>query len=495
MLKRASGIVLHPTSLPGPHGIGDLGAAAYRFLDWMADAHQKIWQLLPLGPTSYGDSPYQCLSSMAGNTLLISLDQLQEQGYLQASDLAEVPPFPQDQVDYGWVIPWKKDLLARAHAAFAERAAPQQRAAYAAFCQENAYWLDDYGVFCALKDFHGGPAWTEWAPEYRSRQPEALAAWIAQHGREIEQHRFLQYEFYRQWGELRRYANAKGIEVMGDIPIFVAFDSADTWANQHLFYLDENGNPTVVAGVPPDYFSATGQRWGNPLYRWDVMQADGFAWWKNRVRALRSQVDIIRIDHFRGFEAYWEVPASEPTAIHGQWVKAPGAELFRAIRAEFGEIPIVAEDLGVITQEVNELRDGAGFPGMRIFQFGFSENNPSFLARNYIPHCVAYTGTHDNNTTRGWFKSIPQNERDHLFHYFGCGFNEDEVVPAMIGELWASPANTVLIPMQDVFNLGEEARMNFPGKMGGNWAWRYRDAQLTPDLAHWFARLTDETNR
>ncbi|MGZ3183302.1 MAG: 4-alpha-glucanotransferase [Telluria sp.] len=495
MLKRASGIVLHPTSLPGRYGIGDLGSAAYRFLDWMADAHQKIWQLLPLGPTSYGDSPYQCLSSMAGNTLLISPDALVEQGYLTQQDLADVPPFPANAVDYGWVIPWKKDLLARAYAAFAARGTPQQRAAYDAFCKDNAYWLDDYGVFCALKDFHGGRAWNEWAPEFRARQQDALKHWTTAHANEIELHRFLQYEFYRQWADLRGYANRKGIDVMGDIPIFVAFDSADTWANQHLFYLDEHGNPTVVAGVPPDYFSATGQRWGNPLYRWDVMQADGFAWWKNRVKALRAQVDIIRIDHFRGFEAYWEVPASEPTAIHGRWVKAPGAELFRAIRAEFGEIPIVAEDLGVITDEVNALRDGAGFPGMRIFQFGFSENNPSFLARNYIPHCCAYTGTHDNNTTRGWFNTIPQHERDHLFHYFGRSFNEDEVVPAMIRELWASPANTVLIPMQDVFNLGEEARMNFPGRMGGNWAWRYRDEQLTPQLAQWFAQVTDETHR
>jgi 4-alpha-glucanotransferase len=494
-MKRASGIVLHPTSLPGPYGIGDLGAAAFRFIDFMAEAKQKIWQLLPLGPTSYGDSPYQCLSSMAGNTLLISLEKLQQQGYLEAGALAEVPPFPQDQVDYGWVIPWKKDLLARAHAAFQHKASDAQRAAYAAFNSDNAYWLDEYAHFCALKDGHGGRSWVEWAPELRSRQQPALSNWLAAHAKEVDLHRFLQYEFYRQWGELRSYANAKGIDVMGDIPIFVAFDSADTWANQHLFYLDETGNPTVVAGVPPDYFSATGQRWGNPLYRWDVMQADCFAWWKDRVRALRAQVDIIRIDHFRGFEAYWEVPASEPTAIHGKWVKAPGAELFRAIRDAFGEIPIVAEDLGVITPEVDALRDGAGFPGMRIFQFGFSENNPSFLARNYIEHCCAYTGTHDNNTTRGWFNSIPDNERNHLFHYFGRSFTETEVVPAMIEDLWKSRANTVLIPMQDALNLGEDSRMNFPGKMGGNWAWRYRDEQLTPQLAQWLAQVTHDAQR
>jgi 4-alpha-glucanotransferase len=494
-MKRASGIVLHPTSLPGPYGIGDLGAAAFRFVDFMADAKQKIWQLLPLGPTSYGDSPYQCLSSMAGNTLLISLDKLKEQGYLDAADLENVPPFPHDQVDYGWVIPWKKALLAKAHAAFTRTASAAQRDAYAKFSEENRFWLDEYANFCALKDCHEGRSWVEWTPALRSRQQPALNDWLAAHAGEVDLHRFLQYEFYRQWGELRAYANSKGIDVMGDIPIFVAFDSADTWANQHLFYLDETGNPTVVAGVPPDYFSATGQRWGNPLYRWDVMQADGFAWWKDRVRALRSQVDIIRIDHFRGFEAYWEVPASEPTAIHGKWVKAPGAELFRAIRDAFGEIPIVAEDLGVITPEVDALRDGAGFPGMRIFQFGFSENNPSFLARNYIEHCCAYTGTHDNNTTRGWFNTIPEHERNHLFHYFGRSFTETEVVPAMIEDLWKSRANTVLIPMQDALNLGEESRMNFPGKMGGNWAWRYRDDQLTPQLAQWLAGITQEAQR
>ncbi|MCG2583733.1 4-alpha-glucanotransferase [Massilia sp. TS11] len=494
-MKRASGIVLHPTSLPGRYGIGDLGAAAYRFVDWLAAGHQKIWQLLPLGPTSYGDSPYQCLSSMAGNTLLISLDHLQEQGFLDSADLAEVPPFPTEAVDYGWVIPWKKALLAKAHGAFVAKATPGQKSAYEAFCKRQDYWLEDYARFCAIKDAHDGRAWTEWTPELRARCQPQLNDWAAAHGSAIDLHRWLQFVFFSQWGQLKRYANAKGVEVMGDIPIFVAFDSADTWSHQDEFYLNADGNPSVVAGVPPDYFSATGQRWGNPLYRWDVMQANGYAWWKDRIRALLAQVDIIRIDHFRGFEAYWEIPASEPTAVHGRWVKGPGIDLFNAIKAEFGEIPIVVEDLGVITEEVNALRDGAGFPGMKIFQFGFSENNPSFLARNYIPHSIAYTGTHDNNTTRGWFKTIPQHERDHVCHYFGRGFNEDEITPVMIEALWQSPANTVLAPMQDALNLGEEARMNFPGKMGGNWAWRYREEQLTPELAQWFAGITDAAGR
>ena len=328
-MNRASGIVLHPTSFPGPYGIGDFGAPAYQFIDFLAHAKQKIWQILPLGPTSYGDSPYQCLSSMAGNTLLISLEALQTEGYLTPGALENVPAFPQHQVDFGWVIPWKKDLLRQAFDAFSERANAQQTSAYAAFCQQNAYWLDEFAHFCALKDAHDGRSWVEWTPELRARSEPALSDWIAAHQRETGMHRFLQFEFYRQWGELRRYANGKGVSVMGDIPIFVAFDSADTWSNQGLFELAANGQPTVVAGVPPDYFSATGQRWGNPLYRWDVMQADGYLWWQKRFRALLDQVDIIRIDHFRGFEAYWEIPASEPTAERGRWIKGPGMDLFQ----------------------------------------------------------------------------------------------------------------------------------------------------------------------
>ena len=493
-MNRASGIVLHPTSIPGPHGIGDLGGNAYKFIDFLADSKQKLWQILPLGPTSYGDSPYQCLSSMAGNPLLISLEVLRDHGYLSAEALSNVPDFPSSHVDFGWVIPWKKDLLRTAFQQFHANANDEDRAAYREFCANNVFWLEDFVTFSAIKDAHEGRSWIEWPAAFRSRDESTLTKWKSDNQFELDHQRFLQFQFYRQWHYLRSYANQRGIQIIGDIPIFVAFDSSDVWANQHLFELDEQGNPLVVAGVPPDYFSATGQRWGNPLYRWNLMEQDDYSWWRMRIKALLSQVDIIRIDHFRGFESYWEIPASEPTAMQGRWVKGPDIKFFQKIKQYFGDIKIIAEDLGVITPEVEALREGAGLPGMRIFQFGFCDN-PNFLPHRYIPNCVVYTGTHDNNTTRGWFNGIPDHERQFWYRYVGEPTDEQNVTPKMIRMLWSSVANTVLIPLQDALNLGEECRMNFPGKASGNWGWRYHQDQLSGPLRCWLADMTEVYQR
>jgi 4-alpha-glucanotransferase len=475
---RASGILLHPTSLPGRFGIGDLGPEAERWLDFLAAAGQRLWQVLPLGPTGYGDSPYQSFSAFAGNPCLVSPERLLEDGLLESADLAAAPAFPPGQVDFGPVIEWKLALLARAHARHAAGSAPALRPAYEAFCRAQAGWLEDFALFMALKESHGGAAWTSWEPALVAREPGALADASARLAEAVDSQRFRQFLFFRQWGALRARAHAQGLRIVGDLPIFVAHDSADVWAHPGLFQLDAKGSPTVVAGVPPDYFAKTGQLWGNPLYRWDVLAKGGYAWWLERLRATLEVVDVARLDHFRGFEAYYEVPARHTTAEKGRWVKGPGAQFFEAVRDALGALPIIAEDLGFITPEVLALRDRFELPGMKILQFAFDHGaKHPFLPHHHVKNCVVYTGTHDNDTARGWYANAPEKERHFARSYLGrdgSDFAWDLIRAGM-----ASVADTFIAPLQDVLDLGPEARMNLPGRPNGNWGWRFRREQLS----------------
>ena len=476
-LPRSSGILLHPTSLPGDYGIGDLGESAYRFVDWLCEQGQSIWQVLPLGPTSYGDSPYQTLSAFAGNPNLISLDKLVGDGLLGRRDLADVPPFPRNRVDYGWIIPYHNQKLAAARRNFVADASPQLQQEYKQFVAENHEWLDEFALFIALKQQHNLRPWIEWESELRRRDETAIANAIQNYADQIELERFRQWLFFRQWIALKTYANQKGVRIFGDLPIFVAHDSADVWANQQEYLLDANGLPTVVAGVPPDYFSPTGQRWGNPLYRWDVMGAEGYGWWIHRLSTLLRLVDYIRVDHFRGFQAYWEIPASEPTAMKGEWVAGPGAAFFHALEAALGDLPIIAEDLGVITPEVEKLRDDFGLPGMKVLQFAFSDPKNPFLPHNHPVNCIVYTGTHDNNTTRGWWENEVDN-RTSAFVKDYLGQDIHDVVWTMARLGMGSTGQVFIMPMQDVLGLGSDARMNTPGTADGNWTWRFTDDAL-----------------
>ena len=476
-MPRSSGILLHPTSLPGPYGVGDLGSGAYHFVDWLEAQGQSIWQVLPLGPTSYGDSPYQTLSAFAGNSNLISLDVLVEAGLLQKSDLADTPPFPSDRVDYGWVIPYHNQKLALAYRSFSANSNPTLSRAFSHFVSENQFWLEDFALFIALKRQHKLRPWTDWERELRRRDASALAAAREDCAEQINLERFRQWLFQRQWTSLKEYAQDKGVRLIGDLPIFVAHDSADVWAHQHEYDLDAGGNPTVIAGVPPDYFSPTGQRWGNPLYRWDVMKAAGYKWWIERIKALRRLVDFIRIDHFRGFEAYWEIPASEPTAIKGQWVEGPGESLFLAIKAALGELPIIAEDLGVITPGVEKLRDDFRLPGMKVLHFAWNDPSNPFLPHNHRVNSIVYTGTHDNNTTRGWWENeVDDRTRAFVRDYLGHDVYDIVWTLARVG--MRSTAKAFIMPMQDVLSLGANARMNTPGVAAGNWTWRITVAAL-----------------
>ncbi len=492
MFPRSAGVLVHPTSFPSRYGIGDLGESAYRFIDFLVATKQSLWQILPLGPTGYGDSPYQSFSAFAGNPLMLSPDLLVQDGYLPLAATTHVPAFPSDKVDFGWVIPYKNGLVQQAYAHFVAHGTAAQRAAFATFQQTHAHWLDDYALFMALKQHHvdhEGGVWNTWPTEIAQRQPQAMAAWGQKLAAEVALYQFSQFLFFEQWFRLKSYANERGIQIVGDIPIFVAFDSADVWGNPHLYHLDETGAPTVIAGVPPDYFSATGQRWGNPLYKWEVMEADGFAWWLDRIQATLSMVDIVRIDHFRGFEAYWEIPATEPTAMNGRWVKAPGMALFHTLRDKMGHLPIIAEDLGVITPEVEELRDTFGLPGMKILQFGFGgERNSAFLPHGFTANSVVYTGSHDNETTLGWYRNASTEEQDHVRRYVARDGND--IVWDMIRLALASVSNTAVIPLQDLMQLGNEARMNFPGKVGGYWSWRYLPHMLTDIIAYRLREMT-----
>ena len=498
---RSSGILLHPTSLPGPFGIGDFGAEAYRFVDFLHGAAQKLWQVLPLNPTGFGDSPYQAFSAFAGNPLLISLEKLVEQGVLAPDDLKSAPLFPEHEVDYGAIMAFKFPLLRKAASNFHRTASGTERSQFDSFCCENAAWLDDYGLFMACKDNFGGVIWTQWPAEIASRRPIALQKWSGQLAAKIAAMKYWQFEFYRQWDVLKMSCRRLGIRIMGDIPIYVAHDSADVWAHRDLFYLDERGQPTKVAGVPPDYFSATGQLWGNPIYRWDVLRNSGYRWWIDRFRAALRLYDVVRLDHFRGFEAYWEVLAGESTAVNGRWVKGPGAELFSVLQQALGELPIVAENLGVITAEVEAIRRQFGFPGMSLLQFAFGKDpqGPSFRPHNYPRELVAYTGGHDNDTTIGWWTSAGGgdstrtsedvgNEREFARAYLS--FENGEVNWIFIRAVLSSIADTAIIPMQDVLGLGTEARMNLPGTPSGNWRWRFLPGSLTPQLRDRLRQIT-----
>ena len=507
-LTRSSGILAHPTSFPGRYGIGELGLETYAFIDWLSSAGQKWWQVMPLGPTGYGDSPYQSFSAFAGNPYLISLDALEADGLLSSEDLEPVPDFGPDKVDFGWLYSWKFGILERAYAHFLGGKGESLRLEFEAFKKQEASWLEDYTLFMAVKgtqdtvDPFGNPCkgapWNEWPEDIRSRQPEAMGRYRAELLETIDRFAFYQFLFFRQWTQVREYAVSKNIRIIGDIPIFVAMDSSDAWANPSEFLFDETGQPTVVAGVPPDYFSETGQLWGNPLYRWDKMREDGFAWWVERFRGSLKLYDLIRVDHFRGFEAYWEVPAGEETAVKGRWVKAPGKELFEAVKAALGDLPIIAEDLGVITPEVEELRDGTGYPGMAVLQFAFaggedwSEN--AFLPENLRENQVVYTGTHDNDTTRGWFIELTGDELEHLKKYIPDA-EEDEIAWQLLEMAWHSKADLAIVPLQDLMNLGTEARMNLPGRLGNNWEWRFKSGMLSAFTARRLRALTVEVGR
>jgi 4-alpha-glucanotransferase len=494
--SRVSGILLHPTSFPGRFGIGDLGAIAYQFIDFLYESGQQLWQVLPLGPTAYGNSPYMCYSAMAGNPLLISPEFLQNQGLLSDADLKDLPEFAVEQVDYEQVIAVKTPLFLKAAETFKATASMEQRQAYDAFCASRAFWLNDYALFMALKDIHEGVSWYEWDEAIAKRKPAAMEQWRLRLTAKIFYHKYLQFEFFRQWSELKHYANERGIRIIGDIPIYVAHDSVDVWAFPQQFHLDpETSEASLMAGVPPDYFSATGQLWGNPIYDWEEMEKSGFEWWLQRFRAMLEYVDLIRIDHFRGFAAYWAVQQGETTAINGEWLEAPGEQFFETLRQELGSLPILAEDLGVITPDVEALRDQFGFPGMKVLQFAFGSDtaNP-FLPYNYLRNSVVYTGTHDNDTTVGWFHQLSDWERGNLLRYLGCT-GPDGIHWDLIRLALSSVAEQAIFPLQDILGLGTEARMNFPGKPSGNWQWRYQAEALTQELGDRLRQLTETYGR
>ncbi len=489
MSQKIAGVLLHPTSLPGPPGAGDFGEGADRFLDWARDGGMRVWQILPLGPAGHGNSPYSGTSAFAGNPMLLSPEKLREEGLLAGKDLEGSPRFPADRVDFGRFVPWKKEILRKSWGSFRSRPPRRLQEENEAFASDptRIAWLEDWALFSALKERFGGKSWSRWPAELARREPAELEKARRDLAEETAYHRFLQFLFCRQWGRVKMEANRRGIRVMGDLPLYVAFDSADVWANPHLFDLDEDRLPRNVAGVPPDYFSETGQRWGSPLYLWDRMAAEGYSWWIARVRENLRQADILRIDHFRGLEAYWEIPAEEPTAMGGAWRPGPGAVLFQALRRALGEVPLVAEDLGIITDEVRKLRDSLGLPGMKVLQFAFDSSDSDHLPGRFVPGNVIYTGTHDNDTTRGWFGGLKGEERERVLAFLGDGAGR-EIHWKMIAAAFSSEAWLAIAPMQDVLGLGSEARMNNPSTARGNWEWRAEPGTLRAELA---ARLRD----
>ena len=508
---RKSGILLHPTSLPGTPGIGTLGASAYKFVDWLEEANQTLWQILPLGPTGYGDSPYASFSTFAGNPLIIDLDSLVKKGWANKKDI--VPPSyikSDGNVDFGAVVWWKTPVLRKCAEYFLNNASKEDLDLYKQFCKDKAGWLDKYSLFMSIKSFYDAKAAEEqvpstwniyWPKELASCSEAALKEWKKEHKTDIEINKVIQFFFDVQWTELKTYANEKGISLIGDIPIFVAPDSADVWSNQKFFKLNEDGVPTCVAGVPPDYFCADGQLWGNPLYDWDEMKKNGYSWWINRIKRVLELTDVLRIDHFRGFEAYWAVPYEENTAINGQWVKAPGLDLFKTIKKKLGDIPVIAEDLGVITDEVRELRDACGFPGMKVLQFAFStdEIKNNGYSNYFLPHmfdtsdCIVYTGTHDNDTLQGWLENCSDELLLLVAEYIEGGKLSVEKARAMVksGALRkdmikaaiASSAVYAVIPMQDIIGIDNAGRMNMPSTTGTNWAWRMKKSDLKQSAA------------
>ncbi len=479
-LTRCSGIILHPTSLPGPDGIGDFGPEAYRWVDFLNQSGCSIWQVLPLGPTGYGDSPYQCFSAFAGNPYLISLTMLLDAGLLTAADLNDRPAFPLEKVDYGPVIEWKTRILDKAFTRFKKKPRKKMAESFNFFRQTQKDWLEDFSLFMAIKESLGGIAWDGWPAPLRKREPSALKSFSMEHGSNIDRHAFFQYLFHQQWTDLKQYANGKGIRILGDMPLYIAYDSADCWSHPELFTVNQSGHVTAVAGVPPDYFSPTGQLWGNPLYRWSTHAKQGYAWWIARVRSALNLFDILRLDHFRGFAAYWEVKAGAGTAEIGRWVKGPGVKLFKALEKAIQPLPVIAEDLGVITLDVTALRDAFDLPGMKILQFAFSGPDNTFLPHHYPQHCVAYTGTHDNDTSLGWYHSAPVGEQDFCRRYLARP--GDDIAWDFIRLVWGSVARLAIAPMQDLLSLDTSARMNYPSHPSGNWTWRFQPAAINPGL-------------
>ncbi len=490
--ERSAGILLHPTSLPGKYGIGTIGQEAFNFVDFLVHSGQTLWQIFPLGPTGYGDSPYQSFSAFAGNPLLINLEFLKEDGLLTQNNLDCIPIFDKHNIDFGKLIDVKNDLLHQAYQNY-KTTDPNFEKDCGSFCINNKDWLDDYALFMAVKEYHGGKLWTEWEKEIALRKTGAVKKWTEKLKYQIGFQKFLQFTFFKQWENLKKYANTKGIKIIGDIPIFIAYDSADLWANKSQFTVDKKGKLLTCAGVPPDYFSPTGQLWGNPLYKWKAMEKDNFLWWQKRIKKILEFVDIIRVDHFRGFDAYWEIPGDAETAMNGKWVDAPGHKFFSTIKKELGDLPIIAEDLGVITETVEKLRDDFNFPGMKILQFAFGDGgDKNFLPHNYIKNCVVLTGSHDNNTTKGFFANerkqnsgIYESAKEYL------SYTGNNITFELIRTAYASVANIVIIPMQDILNLGEEARMNFPGKLGGNWTWRFSWEQIDQNISKTYKSMTE----
>lgn len=495
--KRASGVLLHPTSLPSRYGIGDLGPGAFAFVDFLRAGGQKFWQILPLNPAGFGESPYQSFSAFAGNQLLISPEKLVDQGLLTSGEVAEAPQFSKRRIEFERVREFKDRLLRLAYDRFKAGNAGE---AYRVFVQENSLWLENYSLFMALKSHFNGAAWNNWPREIAFREEQALADYRSRLADEVNYHRFLQYVFFSQWQELKDYANQHRVEIIGDLPIFISYDSSDTWANPQLFQLDAKGNPAKVAGVPPDYFSETGQLWGNPHYNWEEMAKDDYRWWRERLAQLFKLTDFVRIDHFRGFEAYWEVPGDEKTAVNGRWVKGPGEKFFATIKSYLGEMPLIAEDLGIITPEVDRLKDSFGFPGMKVLHFMFETGVKEIFLSLFQENVVLYTGTHDNDTTLGWFKKSLKTRPEisklaEKYFQIEPDLADQEKCWRLIKIVLDSRANTVIFPLQDILTLDTEARMNYPGTVGGNWDWRVGREALTGELAAKINKLTHQAGR
>lgn len=494
--ERVSGVLCHITSLPSYGGVGDFGPAAYEFVDFLAASKQRLWQVLPLSPTGYGSSPYSALSAFAGNYQLISLEHLVRDGYL-APERIEGLPGHDGPCDFGAVFERKLPLIEEAAANFLDHASEELRQSFQRFTQDNTSWLTDYAMFSVLRRRFEYKSWNEWPEEFCLRKGESLSRLMTESRRELAVEQVIQFFFDQQWSALRRYCEKKDVRILGDVAIFVSYDSADVWTHPEIFELDEKRNPIRVSGVPPDYFSATGQRWGNPLYKWGLLEERGFDWWVARIRRALALYDSIRLDHFRGFEAYWSIDAEEETAINGHWVKAPGHALFHRLKEIFGELPFIAEDLGLITPEVDELREYFGMPGMRILQFGFSDRGAHlYLPHRMVPNSVVYTGTHDNNTTLGWWREdATETERRNVQTYLHPIEHDGQIVWAMVKAAATSVANTCIFPLQDILHLGADCRMNTPSAPTGNWSWRYAPAALHPDFAAQLAAITEITDR
>ena len=494
--ERISGVLLHVTSLPSKGGVGDFGPAAYAFVDFLAAAKQRVWQVLPLSPTGYGSSPYSALSAFAGNPVLISLEVLAQQGWIDAERIKDLPG-EKGPCDFGAAFEHKVPLIADAAQNFLDHASEGDRQRFQKFCQDNTSWLTDYVLFTVLRRRFGYKSWSEWPREYCLRESAAMSTLMNESGRELAIEQVIQFFFSEQWSALRGYCVERKIRILGDVAIFVSYDSADVWTHPEIFELDDQRKPVRVSGVPPDYFSKTGQLWGNPLYKWSVLEEHGFDWWVARIRRALTLYDDVRLDHFRGFEAYWSVAATEVTALNGQWVKAPGHALFNRLREIFGELPFIAEDLGLITPEVDELREYFGMPGMRILQFGFADRGGHlYLPHRYVPNTVVYTGTHDNNTTLGWWlDDATEVERENVQIYLQPIEHAGEIVWTLIKAAAGSVAKTCIFPMQDILHLGSEARMNVPSAAAGNWVWRYAPNALHPDFATKLAKLMEMTDR